>query len=85
MSKVATAWFPEARSEDVTTQLRLIGRIRAGVPFKDLSHVLQLTRGHYAPTLYRSSAASHSTLPQRGLELCFFGTIFGSGPIISVG
>ncbi len=42
-----------------------------------------LIRGQDAPLSYRSSAAPHSNLPQRRAH-CFFGAIFGIGPIISL-
>jgi len=42
MSKAVTFdWFTEARSEDVPRQLRLIERLRAGVPFKELAQVIE--------------------------------------------
>jgi len=41
MAAAAFDWLAEARSEDLGKQLRLIGRLRAGIPFAELSRFIQ--------------------------------------------
>ncbi|MBP1627127.1 MAG: hypothetical protein H6Q00_1602 [Holophagaceae bacterium] len=62
MSRAVTLdWFAEARSEDLPTQLRLINRLREGLPFSELALLIRKVN------MSQEEAATALHIPSRTL------------------